>query len=124
MSAIRMEEDKSITVLINPQNEIGETIPGVYLTRDYINPTGILPKENLFISKDEKWFYWLGYNKMDKVTDEVSETDSNNDILDRIYSYLEEYSSENQYRLFIESQCKQCGKQDTLWCIMQCPYSN
>lgn len=120
MSAIRMEEDHSITVLIDPQNKDGETIQGVYLTRDYKNPSGILPEEHIFISNDEQWFYWLGYHKVDYIPD----TDSNNIIVEKINSYVNEYSIENQERLFIESQCKQCGKQETLWCIMQCPYSN
>ena len=65
MSAIRMECDNSITVLIDPwTNEDKQNIiKGVFLTRSYKHPSGVLPQEHIFISNDERWFYWLGYYK-------------------------------------------------------------
>lgn len=74
MAAIRMEENNKITVLVNPwENKQKEkSIKGVFLTRHYENPSGVLPEEHLFVSDNEDWFYWLGYNTywMREVTDQ------------------------------------------------------
>jgi hypothetical protein len=116
MSAIRMNKHNDITVLIDPQDENGKTIKGVYLTRSYNNPSGILPEENIFLSTNEQWFYWLGYHDINDIPD----TEENNIIVEKIYDYFYEYSSENQIRLFKESQCKQCNKQETYYCEAVC----
>lgn len=93
MAALKMESQKDITVLINPE-ENGETKQGVYLTRRYKNGSGILPKEHIFISNNEKWFYWLGYYK--KWQTEYKQTTENIDIEERIIDYINLMSSENQ----------------------------
>lgn len=120
MSAIRMEYDNSITVLINPwKDETREEITqGIYLTRNYINPSGILPQENIFISNNEQWFYWLGYYK--KWQDEIPDTEEEIEALERVFDYIEEYSSENQLDQFIQTQCKDCNKKETLFCQIEC----
>ena len=93
MAAIRMECNNSITVLCNPwENEDKKDITkGIYLTRDYKNPSGVLPKEHIFISNDEKWFYWLGYYKDFKK--EAYNTVENNNIIERIIDYINKFSS-------------------------------
>lgn len=120
MSAIRMECDHSITVLCNPwKDETREEIAqGIYLTRSYKNPSGILPKENIFISNNEQWFYWLGYHK--KWQDEIPDTEEEIEALEKVFDYIEEYSSGNQLDQFIQAQCKDCNKKETLFCQIEC----
>lgn len=86
MSAIRMEYDPDITVLIDPwKDETREEIAkGVYLTRNYINPSGILPKENFFLNNNEQWFYWLGYNK--EWESKISENEKG--MIEKVRSYI------------------------------------
>lgn len=86
MSAIRMEYNPDITVLIDPwKDETREEIAkGVYLTRNYINPSGILPKENFFLNDNEQWFYWLGYNK--EWESKISENEKG--MIEKVRSYI------------------------------------
>jgi hypothetical protein len=88
MSAIRMEYDNSITVLINPlKDETGNNIiKGIYLTRSYKNPSGILPKEHIFISDNERWFYWLGYYKNWK--NEIPNTEEETGAIKKVCNYI------------------------------------
>lgn len=122
MSAIRMECDNSITVLINPwTNEDKQNITkGVFLTRSYKNPSGVLPQENIFISNDARWFYWLGYYK--DFQKEVPDTPENNDIVEKIIDYINEFSSGRQLDISLQEHCNDCSKQDTLYCRMTCNY--
>lgn len=130
MSAIRMECDKSITVLINPLrdkninfsefNEKTDIVKGVFLTRSYENPSGVLPEEHIFISNDEQWFYWLGYNKdFEKV---IPDTEENNNIIEKIFDYFNEFSSGNQIDIALKEHCNRCNKQGTLYCEINCSY--
>ena len=122
MAAIRMECDNSITVLINPLvNENKQDITkGVFLTRSYKNPSGVLPKENIFISNNEKWFYWLGYNK--DFQKEAPDTIENNDIVEKIIDYINEFSSGRQLDIALQEHCNNCSKQNTLYCQIECNY--
>ncbi len=124
MAAIRMECDPSITVLINPWKDenrnFNEMLKGVYLTRSYKNPSGVLPEENIFINNNEKWFYWLGYNK--DFQKEVPNTTENNDIIEKIIDYINEFSSGNQLDIALREHCNNCSKQDTLYCQIECNY--
>lgn len=85
MAAIRMEANKNITVLINPQKD-GEIKEGVYLTRNYKNASGILPEENIFISNDEKLFRYLGY--YENWQKEIINLPEHNKILEKILNYI------------------------------------
>ena len=122
MSAIRMECDNSITVLIDPwmNEQRNNIIKGVFLTRSYNNPSGVLPQEHIFISNNEKWFYWLGYYK--DFQKEVPNTIENNDIIDKIIDYINEFSSGNQLDIAMKEHCKNCNKQETLYCEAYCQY--
>lgn len=117
MAAIRMECDHSITVLINPwtNEERKDIIKGVFLTRNYKNPSGVLPQENIFISNNEQWFYWLGYHK--DFQKEIPDTTENNDIIDKIIDYINEFSSGRQLDMALQEHCNNCSKQDTLYCM-------
>jgi hypothetical protein len=119
MAAIRMECDNSITVLVDPLEN--NTIKnGVFLTRSYKNPSGVLPEEHIFISNNEQWFYWLGYNK--DFQKEVPDTIENNDIIEKIFDYINEFSSGRQLDIALQEHCHNCSKQDTLYCQTTCNY--
>ena len=122
MSAVRMECCDNITVLINPwTNEQRNNIAkGVFLTRSYNNPSGVLPREHIFISNDERWFYWLGYYK--DFQKEVPDTPENNDIVEKIIDYINEFSSGRQLDTSLQKHCNNCNKQDTLYCQITCNY--
>ena len=130
MSAIRMEYDHNITVLINPLkdkninfsnfNEETDIVKGVFLTRSYNNPSGVLPEENIFISNDEQWFYALGYYK--DFSKRMPDTDENNDIIEKIIDYINEFSSDNQLDMALKEHCHNCSKQETLYCQIECNY--
>ena len=122
MSAVRMDCDNSITVLINPwTNEDKQNIAkGVFLTRSYKNPSGVLPQEHIFISNDARWFYWLGYYK--DFQKEVPDTPENNDIVEKIIDYINEFSSGRQLDISLQEHCNDCSKQDTLYCQITCNY--
>ncbi len=121
MAAIRMEGDNSITVLVDPwiKKMFGEIAQGVYLTRSYENATGILPEEHIFISKNESWFYWLGYYK--DLNSIVPDTPETNDELEIVTNYINEYSIENQIQEYSRKLCEKCNKKETMYCEMQCP---
>lgn len=87
MSAIRMEENQDFTVLINPQNEKGEVIEGVYLTSEYINSTNLLPQNNLYIGWDKNYFYYLGYHKLDYKDPYIEESKRQN-IISKVNRYI------------------------------------
>lgn len=88
MSAIRMEENKKVTVLIDPMNENKKEVKGVYLTKNYINPSGKLPEENIFISDNKDWFYYLGYNKLDNKPCYIKDNKETKGILNKVKKYI------------------------------------
>jgi hypothetical protein len=88
MAAIRMEENNKVTVLINPVTENNEVIEGVFLTNNYENGSGILPEENLPISNNKDWFYYLGYNKLNNKPCYIADSEENINILNNVREYI------------------------------------
>ena len=52
----------------------------------------------------------------------IPDTEENNDIIERIFDYINEFSSGNQLDMALQEYCRNCGKQDTLYCQIECNY--